>query len=46
MDKETKQEFNNKKQETRNQLVSRKEFEDLMGRVKYLETKLGVESGK
>lgn len=26
--------------------VSRDEFEDLMSRVKYLETKLGVESGK
>lgn len=27
-------------------IVSRNEFEDLMGRVKYLELKLGIESGK
>ncbi len=27
-------------------MISRNEFEDLMGRVKYLEIKLGVESGK
>ncbi len=27
-------------------MVQRNEFEDLMGRVKYLELKLGIESGK
>ena len=27
-------------------MVNRNEFEDLMGRVKYLEIKLGIESGK
>lgn len=32
--------------EIRRRFVYRDEFEDLMGRVKYLETKLGVESGK
>lgn len=30
----------------RKHFVYRNEFEDLMARVKYLETKLGVESGK
>lgn len=32
--------------EIRRHFVYRDEFEDLMGRVKYLETKLGIESGK
>lgn len=27
-------------------MISRDEFEDLMGRVKYLEIKMGIESGK
>jgi len=27
-------------------MISRMEFEDLMSRVKYIELKLGVESGK
>ena len=27
-------------------IINRNEFEDLMGRVKYLELKLGIESGK
>lgn len=32
--------------EIKKHFIYRDEFEDLMGRVKYLETKLGVESGK
>lgn len=32
--------------EIRKHFVYRDEFEDLMARVKYLETKLGIESGK
>jgi hypothetical protein len=32
--------------EIRKHFVYRDEFEDLMGRVKYLELKLGIESGK
>ena len=32
--------------EIRKHFVYRDEFEDLMGRVKYLESKLGIESGK
>ncbi|MBI5045387.1 MAG: hypothetical protein HZC14_00015 [Candidatus Niyogibacteria bacterium] len=32
--------------EIRAHFVYRPEFEDLMGRVKYLETKLGIKSGK
>ncbi len=32
--------------EIRSNIVYRHEFEDLMARVKYLETKLGIESGK
>ena len=32
--------------ELRKHFVYRDEFEDLMGRVKYLEQKLGIESGK
>jgi tetrahydromethanopterin S-methyltransferase subunit G len=32
--------------EIRGNLVYRHEFEDLMARVKYVETKLGIESGK
>lgn len=30
----------------KNNFVYRQEFEDLLARVKYLETKLGIESGK
>ncbi len=32
--------------EMRGNIVFRQEFEDLMGRVKYLETKMKIESGK
>ena len=32
--------------EIRGNIVYRHEFEDLLARVKYLETKLGIESGK
>lgn len=44
MDKETKKEGD--LNEIRGNIVYRHEFEDLEARVKYVESKLGIESGK
>ena len=46
MEKEVKKEFEQDIADIRRHFVYRDEFEDLAGRVKYLEKKLGVEIGK